>query len=45
LRSSLLLFFSWLGNFRRLPVRHERYLFTFRAFLLIAFMLVSLRFF
>ena len=37
--------FAWLGNFRRLLVRHERYLFTFRAFLLIAFMLVSLRFF
>src|SRR4051812_31600911 len=23
--------FAWLGNFRRLLVRHERYLFTFRA--------------
>ena len=35
--------FAWLGNFRRLLVRHERYLFTFRAFLLVAFILVSLR--
>ena len=32
-----------LGNFRRLLVRHERYLFTFRAFLLVALILVSLR--
>ena len=35
--------FAWLGNFRRLLVRHERYLFTFRAFLLVAFILLSLR--
>jgi hypothetical protein len=35
--------FAWLGNFRRLLVRHERYLFTFRAFLLVALILVSLR--
>ena len=35
--------FAWLGNFRRLLVRHERYLVTFRAFLLVAFILVSLR--
>jgi transposase len=37
--------FAWLGNFRRLLVRQERYLFTFRAFLLVAFILVSLRYF
>ena len=35
--------FAWLGSFRRLLVRHERYLFTFRAFLLVALILVSLR--
>jgi transposase len=35
--------FAWLGNFRRLLVRHERYLSTFRAFYLIAFILVLLR--
>ena len=35
--------FAWLGNFRRLLVRHERYLSTFRAFLLIGFILLSLR--
>ena len=35
--------FAWLGNFRRLLVRHERYLFIFRAFLLVAFILMSLR--
>jgi transposase len=34
--------FAWLGNFRRLLVRHERYLSTFRAFLLIAIILVLL---
>ena len=37
--------FAWLGSFRRLLVRRERYLSTFRAFLLIAFVLVSLRYF
>ena len=35
--------FAWLGNFRRLLVRHERYLSTFRAFFLIAFVLMSLK--
>ncbi|MBA3472167.1 MAG: transposase [Rubrobacter sp.] len=35
--------FAWLGSFRRLLVRHERYLFTFRAFFLIAFVRMSLR--
>ena len=34
--------FAWLGNFRRLLVRHERYLSTFRAFFLIAIILVLL---
>ncbi len=32
--------FAWLGNFRRLLVRHERYFSTFRAFFLIAFILM-----
>jgi transposase len=35
--------FAWLGSFRRLLVRHERYLSIFRAFFLVAFILVSLR--
>jgi transposase len=35
--------FAWLGNFRRLLVRHERHLSIFRAFVLIAFILLSLR--
>jgi transposase len=35
--------FAWLGNFRRLLVRHERYLSAFRAFFLVAFILKSLR--
>jgi transposase len=35
--------FAWLGSFRRLLVRHERYLSTFRTFFLIAFILVPLR--
>jgi hypothetical protein len=35
--------FAWLGNFRRLLVRHEHCLSTFRAFVLIAFILVSLK--
>ena len=34
---------AWLGNFRRLLVRHERYLSTFRAFFLIALILMSLK--
>jgi len=36
--------FAWLGNFRRLLVRHERYLLTFRAFFLLALILISLRY-
>ena len=35
--------FAWLGSFRRLLTRHERYLHTFRAFFLIAFVLVLMR--
>jgi transposase len=35
--------FAWLGNFRRLLVRHERYLSTLRAFFLIAFIFMSLK--
>lgn len=35
--------FAWLGNFRRLLVRHERYLSTFRTFFLVAFVLMVLR--
>jgi transposase len=35
--------FAWLGNFRRLLVRHERRHSIFRAFLLLAFILMSLR--
>jgi transposase len=35
--------FAWLGSFRRLLVRHERHLSTFRAFFLVAFILVSMR--
>ncbi len=35
--------FAWLGTFRRLLVRHERYLSVFRAFILVAFILMSLR--
>ena len=34
--------FAWLGNSRRLLVRHERYLSIFRAFFLVAFILMSL---
>ena len=34
--------FAWLGSFRRLLVRHERYLSAFRAFFLVAFILMSL---
>jgi transposase len=37
--------FAWLGSFRRLLVRQEHYLSTFRAFFLIAFILVLLRHF
>jgi transposase len=35
--------FAWLGSFRRLLVRHERYLSIFRAFVLVTFILVVLR--
>jgi transposase len=35
--------FAWLGSFRRLLVRHERHLSIFRALVLVAFILVSLR--
>jgi hypothetical protein len=35
--------FAWLGNYRRLLVRYERHLSTFRAFFVIAFVLVLLR--
>jgi transposase len=36
--------FAWLGSFRRLLVRHERYLSTFRAFFLLTLILISLRY-
>jgi transposase len=35
--------FTWLVSFQRLLVGHERYLFTFWAFLLVAFARMSLR--
>jgi transposase len=35
--------FAWLGNFRRLLMRYERYPSTFRAFCLIALVLMSLK--
>ena len=35
--------FAWLGNFRRLLVRQEHILSTFRAFFLVAFILLALR--
>ena len=35
--------FAWLGTFRRMLVRHERYLSAFRAFFLVALVLMSLR--
>ncbi len=35
--------FAWLGIFRRLLVRYERYLSVFRAFLLVALILMALR--
>ena len=37
--------FAWLGNFRRLIVRHERYLSTFRNFFLVALIRISMRYF
>jgi hypothetical protein len=36
--------FPWPGNFWRLLVRHERYLQTFLAFILLALKLISLRY-
>jgi len=35
--------FAWCGNFRRLLVWHERYLAVFRAFFLVAFIVIALR--
>jgi transposase len=35
--------FAWLGQFRRLVVRHERLLKVFRGFVLVAFILICLR--
>ena len=35
--------FARLGSFRRLLTRHERYLYTFRALVLLAFVLVLLK--
>ena len=35
--------FAWLGSFRRLLVRHERYPSNFRAFFSVAFIIISLR--
>ena len=35
--------FAWLGNFRRLLVRHERYINMFRAFVHVACILIALR--
>ncbi|HLL39567.1 MAG TPA: transposase [Rubrobacteraceae bacterium] len=35
--------FAWLGNFRRLLARHERYLSAFRALYLVAFIVISVR--
>jgi transposase len=37
--------FSWLGNFRRLLVRQDRYPSIFRAFVVITFILICLRHF
>jgi len=37
--------FTWVGNFRRLLVHHERYLSTFRAFFLVALIRISMRYF
>jgi transposase len=36
--------FAWLDNFRWILVRHERYLSIFRAFFLLALILISLRY-
>jgi transposase len=35
--------FAWLGQYRRLVVRHERLLSVFRGFVLVAFILICLR--
>jgi transposase len=35
--------FTWLASFQRLSVGHERYLFTFWDFSLVAFVRMSLR--
>ncbi|WP_444901823.1 IS5 family transposase [Microbulbifer sp. SSSA007] len=35
--------FAWLGNYRRLVIRWERYLSTYRAFFYIACMLITLK--
>jgi len=35
--------FAWLGQYRRLVVRHERLLEVFRGFILVAFILICLR--
>ncbi len=35
--------FAWLGQFRRLVVRHERLVEVFRGFVLVAFILICLR--
>ena len=35
--------FAWLGQYRRLVVRHERLLEVFRGFVLVAFILICLR--
>lgn len=34
--------FAWLGNFRRLLVRHERFLGVYHGFMLLAFVLICL---
>lgn len=36
--------FAWLGNFRRLLVRHDRFLSSYRGFFHIACFLITLRF-
>jgi transposase len=36
--------FAWLGNFRRLVVRYERYVLMYRAFFHVACALITLRF-
>jgi len=36
--------FAWLGNFRRLLVRHEHHLFVYQAFFHIACLIITLRY-